>query len=356
MFNFDDLNVGDFVLITGTKKRNIACSAIGLPFKVIGIQLPFINAAPAEFYVVNEDSKSILVRGCNSPKEAADKVFSQKRFSKVNEVRYPKGRRVYRRTAKTIAKAVSPKNVSYVIGANGTITVYLKGETSSISKGHVNYEAVLNRLKSRNFNKIVDMMKPAKLLLKYSVGDLEIKNGEVFYKGRALTGYIVGRIFEMFEKGHSFEPMAKFLNNVMKNPNKESGEAAFKFLENKGFPLTSDGCFLGYKRINSNFMDFYSGKIEHKVGKVIKHPQSSCDPNRLIQCSNGLHVGTFEYARTFNGHLNGHLVLVKVNPKDIVCIPNSDTSWKIRVCEYKVIKIYDNDNPMNEPVYLGDDD
>jgi hypothetical protein len=57
--------------------------------------------------------------------------------------------------------------------------------------------------------------------------------------------------------------------------------------------------------------------------------------------------------RSFFGQ-SGHLVIVKVNPKDIVCVPNADSSWKIRVCEYKVVKIYDKNVMMEEPVYDED--
>jgi hypothetical protein len=40
----DDLEVGDFIIVTGPKKRFVNCAGIvGLPLKVVGIQLPFIN-------------------------------------------------------------------------------------------------------------------------------------------------------------------------------------------------------------------------------------------------------------------------------------------------------------------------
>lgn len=40
----DDLEVGDFIIVTGPKKRFVNCAGIaGLPLKVYGIQLPFIN-------------------------------------------------------------------------------------------------------------------------------------------------------------------------------------------------------------------------------------------------------------------------------------------------------------------------
>ena len=52
-------------------------------------------------------------------------------------------------------------------------------------------------------------------------------------------------------------------------------------------------------------------------------------------CAKGLHVGSWEYANDFKG--NGHLMVVKVNPRDAVSVPR-DCSWqKLRACRYVVV-------------------
>jgi hypothetical protein len=55
-----------------------------------------------------------------------------------------------------------------------------------------------------------------------------------------------------------------------------------------------------------------------------------------------LHGGNFAYASTFGGD-GIRLMVVKVNPKNVVSVPINETS-KMRVCEYKVIDELPQDN------------
>jgi hypothetical protein len=55
-----------------------------------------------------------------------------------------------------------------------------------------------------------------------------------------------------------------------------------------------------------------------------------------VGCHTGLHAGTWDYATTFSGDT---LLLVKVNPRDVVSVP-TDCNWqKIRTCRYTVVDV-----------------
>lgn len=75
----------------------------------------------------------------------------------------------------------------------------------------------------------------------------------------------------------------------------------------------------------------YGNKI--RLGVPVKMPREKCDPDVNTECSHGLHVGHESYVRNFCISNNSIILAVLVNPRNIVAIPEYDTS-KIRVCEY----------------------
>ena len=75
---------------------------------------------------------------------------------------------------------------------------------------------------------------------------------------------------------------------------------------------------------------------EHR-GNPVKHGiKSLCDntPN--------VHFGGHEYASTFGPRM----VLVRVDPADLVCVPHDCSQGKVRVCRYWVVKEVPNETKM----------
>ena len=61
-------------------------------------------------------------------------------------------------------------------------------------------------------------------------------------------------------------------------------------------------------------------------------------------CDNmpNVHFGSHEYASTFGPRM----VLVKVDPKDLVCVPYDCSQGKVRVCRYWVLKEVPNETKL----------
>ena len=81
------------------------------------------------------------------------------------------------------------------------------------------------------------------------------------------------------------------------NPRWESIQQLGNFLRHNNFPLTEDGCFLGYKAINPDWTDIHSGEIDNSIGTTVTMPRAEVTFDPELACSAGLHVGTYEYAR-----------------------------------------------------------
>lgn len=147
-----------------------------------------------------------------------------------------------------------------------------------------------------------------------------------------------------------------FLDNLHQNVNEDIRTQLFRWMdyENRagnGFGITEDGCIVGYKGCQGSILEPLSsfsgtaivdgveitGKIPNKVGSVVSMPRSAVQYDPEVGCSTGLHVGTRDYAVNWAPIL----LLVKVNPRDVVSVPYECDSQKIRVCEYTVLKVTD---------------
>ena len=77
-------------------------------------------------------------------------------------------------------------------------------------------------------------------------------------------------------------------------------------------------------------------------------PRNKVDDNKDVGCSKGLHAGTLEYASGYACD-NDKLVLVEIDPADVVSIPTDCEFQKLRTCKYKVVAEYE--RPLTEAVY-----
>jgi hypothetical protein len=252
--------------------------------------------------------------------------------------------------------------VPYVIKTNGSITLYLNGECLTIATDHPNYNKILDSIKSADFANIENLVNIAKAVIKYAAGKISIDNGQIFYGGFALHNTLTERILKMMNEGFKFDHMIKFLENLMQNPSKRAVDETYWFLENYGLPITEDGCFLAYKAVRSDYTDIYSGKFSNAIGAVVSMPRNMVDDNYGVDCSKGLHVGALDYVVGYGHFRKGEVVpaggnrllLVKVNPKDVVSVPKYEGHTKMRVCEYTVVsEINDVVKELDKVVYTS---
>lgn len=234
--------------------------------------------------------------------------------------------------------------VSFMVAKNGDVSIYMKGFSTTVPSSHPNIEKIkrfLNFCRENDVNvdkaaeKIKDLMDFFGRATK-KVGGLTVTDTHVLFNGKPLNGVIVDKILEFQSKNYNFDALIKFLNKVMENPSEESRQSLFDWVESSGLIIDDDGDVLGYKSVRYDFMDHYTGTFDNSVGKVVEMNRDKCDPNRDVSCSRGLHVGSLEYARGF-GTDDRRLIVVKVNPKDVVSVPSSENCVKMRVCKYKVI-------------------
>lgn len=186
-----------------------------------------------------------------------------------------------------------------------------------------------------------------------STGVFRVQDGLVYVGADVLPDSLGNRIIDFQNGGLPIKPLLLFWDNCKLNPDPRAKTDLYKFLEHNGHPITSDGCFIGYRSVrkldDGTFVDWNSGKFDNSVGKIVRMKREDCDADPYKTCSRGLHVAAMEYAKGFNSYENRVLVEVKVNPKDVVAIPVDYNGQKMRVCEFQVVAV--NADIITRPCY-----
>ncbi len=188
-----------------------------------------------------------------------------------------------------------------------------------------------------------------------------VENGTVFFDGDPIHTTLTDQILRFLRENLPVEPLVRFWENLAANPSEHSREQLYNWLRNRDFTITDDGCFLAYKGLREDLGSIHagpayvddvavSGHVPNKVGSVITIQRSYVDPNSFVGCSTGLHAGTWDYASGF-GRV---VVLVEINPRDVVSVPTDCEAQKLRVCRYEILEIIDTE--LEDALYNSADD
>jgi len=238
----------------------------------------------------------------------------------------------------------------FIMTNDGNITIAWNGRTHSIGKTHPNYNAIVACLTNNESDRLDPLLDIPASLEKRIEGVTVNQYGEVFYNGEQVHSVIADTISSFVRQQLPYKPLARFLANLMENPNERSRNELYDFLKHGNFPITHDGCFMAYKGLTSDFKDRHTQTFDNSIGSVNEMPREQVDPDTNAACSTGFHVGTHKYASDFASS-DGKLVLVKVNPRDAVSVPRDHSCEKLRVCRYEVVDICE--RIMEEPLYVA---
>ena len=214
------------------------------------------------------------------------------------------------------------------------ITVVIDNKPHTISKTHITYEKVKEAIKSGDWETVRNIIEPKKAVINYGLGNVSIQGDTLYWKNEVFHNAMASRMIEMIQEGFSIEPLVLFMENLMQNPSHRSVTELYGFLEKNNLPITPDGHFLAYKKVRQNYMDVHSGTFDNSVGKVCEMPRNKVDDVAENTCSSGLHFCSQDYLNHFGGE---RVVIVKINPRDVVSIPTDYDFSKGRTCRYEVV-------------------
>ena len=263
---------------------------------------------------------------------------------------------------------------AYIVTSNA-ITVIWEGQPYTVNTDNPNYTGLKNALLNAEYDSIGRFLDIKKQIEDFSHGSIKVVAEKVYYGSYELKGFVIDKLLEFLRSGaKDAQPILNFIEKLMFNPSKNSVDQLYSFLSYKSLPLTEAGNIIAYKGVDSDYYSKHGNKntivitgvvnengcILNKIGETIEVARNCVDDNKDNHCSNGLHVGSYDYAKDWAGN-NGHLMMVEFNPCDAVSVPTDCNFQKLRTSKYKVIgevpfERIKQEAPLNEPYYNTDEE
>ena len=220
------------------------------------------------------------------------------------------------------------------------VTVVINSKPHVVSKSHPMYQRVVDAIKANDWETVDSIIDPKQVILEYGNGNIAVQGDTMYWKGEEFHNSLATRMIRMLQDGFDVKPMVNFMENLMQNPSKRAVTELYGFLEKNSLPITPDGSFLAYKKIRQDYTDCHTGKMNNSVGQVVEMERNRVDDDQNQTCSTGLHFCSRDYLNHFGG---ARIVIVKINPRDVVSIPNDYNDSKGRACRYEVVDEIDKD-------------
>ena len=231
------------------------------------------------------------------------------------------------------------------------IFLVIDNKSTVIGRDHQCFEKISELLlqKEIDWDRIQELLSLKKALLNYIGNKLKVVDNVFYFTNRhnktitfEESNPLVKKILDGFKDNDNYMPYLKFLDNLTQNPLMTAVNELYLFLSKAGndFEITEDGCFLAYKKVRSDFKDIHTGTFDNSVGQVVKMKRQDVEFDREKTCSYGLHFCSKSYLSYYSSYGNNDVVvIVKVNPRDVVSIPSDYENAKGRCCRYEVIDV-----------------
>ena len=231
---------------------------------------------------------------------------------------------------------------SYTITKNCITVVFpYEGKPLTISSNPQDiYGKAVRAIQEQNWSALRLIMDTSANVKKFLGNSIVLVDGVCFFKGKQVKNIVASKIKDFWNEGLPVDSLIKFLENCLQNPNQKAVEDLYLFIERNTFTISEDGCFIAWKRVDNDFKSFHANvdgtKNLNFPGNTIFMDRKKCNSDRNVTCSTGLHFCSFDYLPHYYGG-TGKVVLVKVNPRDVVAIPFDYNNAKGRCCEYYIL-------------------
>ena len=246
-------------------------------------------------------------------------------------------------------------------GSVGVLTLLLNGGVRNVSENHRNFKKVRDNLNTATADELlalIDMPVQTVEPVSPSLSDVTMGHvvvdaaaGTVCYNGEHVEQCLADKIAELQSDGLPIDGMVEFIKRIYNQMSMRTRTELLSFIDRNGLVIDSEGCFLAYKAVRNNYLDKYSGTIDNSPGQVVQMDRSKVDDNYQRGCSKGLHCGALAYISWYGGG-DDRIVIVKVDPADVVSVPSDSSCQKIRTCKYTVVGDYE--GQLKSTVYDAD--
>ncbi len=230
------------------------------------------------------------------------------------------------------------KAFSFLITPTG-VTAFINGDHFAVPVDHPNFSRIGDALRAGKGDEALELIDVRSTVRKFILSDrsFALVNDLITLNGDAFSAPVTDKVLDLINDGNAPEPLFNFLRKVRLNPSKTAQDELLLFCVANGFMIDSTGDIVAYKSVRDNYNDIHSNTVANIVGKTVTMPRHKVDDDRDRTCSYGLHFASYEYASTWAGQDNKRLMVLGVNPKNVVSIPSDYDNQKGRCSEYTVL-------------------
>jgi hypothetical protein len=254
-------------------------------------------------------------------------------------------------------------------GDPSSVTIFPEGGKSQVAtREHPNFPMILQKIADATTEQEVidlfDVRRAVEGRFNKVSDRVSIRGNNVYFDNMPQEGVLVDTILQFHYAGSDdFMALVNFMEKIELNPNPHSREHLFRWLKSGRFSITPDGDIIAYKGVNrktgatmvgkGDANDEYlstrsgpaivdgnphkSGFVPNKPGVIVEMARNEVRFDPHVTCSTGLHIADWSYA----SGMGDSVLMVLVNPRDVVSVPVDAGDKKMRVCRYKVLKQVD---------------
>jgi hypothetical protein len=205
---------------------------------------------------------------------------------------------------------------------------------------HPAFDQVVSALKADNDNEVKKLMDLPNAIASFMQGKIQITERQLFYDGKPITNSLTMRVLQFMQEGKPelAQPLIHFLEKVRQNPSRRATEGLYDWAVRSTLPITPEGDIIAWKIVREDYRDYHSGNFDNSIGQIVSVERNEVDEDPDRTCSHGLHFCSTAYLpHYYAGDSDRRILVVKINPADVVAFPRDYNVAKGRACRYEVI-------------------
>lgn len=214
------------------------------------------------------------------------------------------------------------------------------GKSYSANDTHPAFDEIKAAIADGDADALPALFDMGKAINLRSGGSIVVRDGVIYIDGEQVVGAIEERIFEKLDNGGDINALVEFQRKLMLNPSFRVREQLYEFIERGAqIGIADNGNIMAFKIVRKDdygFVSHYDASVRHDVGTYVTMDRTKVDDDPNRTCSAGLHACSEGYLRHYGGGPDSYVVVVEINPVDVVSIPTDYNAAKMRCCRYLV--------------------
>ena len=225
-----------------------------------------------------------------------------------------------------------------------TITIVVDRQVHTVQRSAANANALIDELakgESADLEVIKAMASVKNYIVYLSQGRISLTDAGIQFMGELVNSYMTERIMRHHAEGVDVAPMLAFMDRVMNHPILGIQQDIYKWCEKGDMPFTAEGHIIAYKKVREDYRSYHASPdgthLHHPIGGFVEMERSAVDPRRNNTCSTGLHFCSYDYLNAYQGANTGRILILSIDPQDVIAIPTDYNQTKGRACRYRII-------------------